>query len=58
MGSYPETSIQHRFSLTQNLKLATDCVSEAKRRVEAKYIFKDIQFNDQRRLHKQGLRST
>ena len=25
MVSYPETSMQHRFSLTQNLKLATDC---------------------------------
>jgi len=33
-------------------------LSEAKRIVEAKYIFKDIQFNDSRRLHELGLRST
>ena len=33
-------------------------LSEAKRRVEAKYIFKDIQFNDSRILHEQGLMST
>ena len=33
-------------------------LSEAKRRVEAKYIFKDIKFNDSRRLHEQGLMST
>ena len=33
-------------------------LSEAKRRVEAKYIFKDIQFNDSRRLHEQGLVSS
>ena len=31
---------------------------EAKRRGEAKYIFKDLQFNDSRRLHELGLRST
>ena len=33
-------------------------LSEAKRRVEAKYIFKVIQFNCERRLHERGLRST
>ena len=33
-------------------------LSEAKRRVVAKYVFKDIQFNDSRRLHEQGLMST
>ena len=33
-------------------------LSEAKRRVEAKYIFKGIQFNDSRTLHEQGLMST
>ena len=33
-------------------------LSEVKRRVKDKYIFKDIQFNDSRRLHEQGLMST
>ena len=33
-------------------------LSEAKRRVEAKYIFKDIQFNDSRRLNEQALMLT
>ena len=32
-------------------------LSETKRRAEARYIFKDIQFNDSRRLHELGLRS-
>ena len=32
-------------------------LSETKRRAEARYIFKDIQFNDSRRLHALGLRS-
>ena len=33
-------------------------LSETKRRAEAKYIFKDIQFNDSGRLHELSLRST
>ena len=32
-------------------------LSETKRRAEARYIFKDIQFSDSRRLHELGLRS-